>query len=87
MSYWFDGDTEEVIKFLLENPSEMERVRVRMKVASEAADRKRLEALQPKAPVKMVSCNTYGCVQPKPEGAIFCGSCYQDYLEDPDAYK
>lgn len=36
---------------------------------------------------KMVPCNTYGCMDPKPEGSIFCAGCYQDYREDPDAYK
>lgn len=38
-------------------------------------------------PDGMVECGTYGCKDPKPKGSVFCKSCYQDYLEDPDAYK
>ena len=82
-----DVVSEEVIRYLLRNPKELARIEASMQAEEDAANRKRLKEMQPPVPVKMVPCGTYGCTEPKPEGSVFCKSCYLDYLEDPDAYK
>jgi hypothetical protein len=78
---------DDVVQFLLHNPPELALIRRKIEAGREKAQREQLKAMEPPRPVKMVPCGTYGCTQPKPEGAIFCESCYQDYKEDPDAYK
>lgn len=37
--------------------------------------------------VELVECDTYGCRELKKKNAVFCKSCWEDYQEDPDAYK
>lgn len=32
-------------------------------------------------------CNMYGCRIRKPKGAVFCALCYEEYLDDPEAFK
>lgn len=38
-------------------------------------------------PMDLVICGTYGCQNLKHRLAVFCGPCFEDYREDPDAYK
>lgn len=78
---------QEVIEYLLQHPEEVKRIKRAIESDQRLAHAKQLREMRPNVPVKMVPCGTYGCTEPKPEGAIFCKSCYQDYLEDPDAYK
>ncbi len=86
MPYSLPPDADEVVDFFMDNSSELERVKHVMLAQREEERRQQLERLQ-KTQTKMVPCNTYGCTDPKPEGSIFCAGCYQDYKEDPDAYK
>lgn len=37
--------------------------------------------------VVCVPCGIYGCAIPRPEQWTMCFDCYDDYLDDPDAYK
>jgi RF-1 domain len=32
-------------------------------------------------------CGNYGCTKPRLKSSAFCPDCYEDYKEDPEAYK
>lgn len=36
---------------------------------------------------KDVECGSFGCKKKRYPWETMCGSCYEDYLHDPDAYK
>lgn len=36
---------------------------------------------------RWVPCGTFGCTVLRPEKAIMCANCREDYSTDPDAYK
>lgn len=77
---------DDVVKYLIENPSEVERIR-RTIVGNEE-----LKAIQEKrraqfATGRMVPCGVYGCTTPRNEYAIMCKDCYAEYKEDHDAFK
>lgn len=76
----------DVVKFLLDNPKEVEKIQNLMK-AIESNAKWRAEIAEKRKNAKTVPCGTYGCTEPRNEMDAMCASCYQDYLEDPDAYK
>lgn len=76
----------DVEEFLLENPDQVEKIRSLMHAIKENAKFAAMIAERRKnAPT--VPCGTYGCTIPRNEMDVMCKSCYQDYLDDPDAYK
>jgi hypothetical protein len=77
---------KEVVQFLLDNPDEVKKIQDLLKFRVEEVKRKQ-EYAEKRKNAKMVPCGTYGCTELKNEMDVFCPSCYQDYLEDPDAYK
>lgn len=77
---------KEVVEYLLANPAEVERIQKTIEAV--AANAKwRAEIAEKRKNAKTVPCGTYGCTEPRNEMDAMCASCYQDYLEDPDAYK
>lgn len=100
MGPWYNGDAvcyigsmpygtpdlDDVIDFLYKNPEEVEQLRFKIHAIKEEAKRK-AEYAEKRKNAKMVPCGNYGCTAPKNEFDVFCPSCYEDYKEDPDAYK
>ncbi len=77
---------QDVVQFLLDNPSEVKRIQDHIKAVEE--NRKwRAEIAEKRKNAKMVPCGVYGCTEPRNEMDAMCPSCYQDYKEDPDAFK
>lgn len=77
---------KEVVQYLLDNPPEVERIqKTIIALAAHAKWRAEIEEKRKNAP--MVPCGTYGCTEPRNEMDVMCASCYQDYKEDPDAFK
>ena len=77
---------KEVVDYLLANPPEVERIQKTIEaIAANAKWRAEIAEKRAKAP--MVPCGVYGCTEPRNEMDPMCASCYQDYREDPDAFK
>lgn len=77
---------KEVVQFLLDNPKELEKLQSLMQ-AIESNAKWHAEIEEKRRNAKTVPCGMYGCTEPKNEMDVMCGSCHQDYLDDPDAYK
>lgn len=81
---------DDILAFLLANPTEVQRVRCRMqeveeilmKPSREAAERARRAAL----PLRPCTGGGYGCGTLTP-GGYACESCAQEVHDDPDAFK
>lgn len=77
---------EDVVAFLLDNPSELELLVGKMR-AIESNKKWHAEIAEKRKNAPMVPCDTYGCTNPRNEMDPMCSSCYADYRTDPDAYK
>jgi hypothetical protein len=77
---------QDVVRFLLDNPKEVEKIQSLMK-AIESNAKWHAEIAEKYKNAKTVPCGMYGCTMPRNEMAMMCPSCQQDMREDPDAYK
>lgn len=84
------GLPEDVVKFLLESPEELQRVRYRMMDVEEQRTRPARIAAElerrSKLPLEKCRGNGYGCGNMTP-GGYECPSCVQEFRDDPDAFK
>lgn len=76
----------DVLKFLRENPEEVEHIRRKMS-AIESNKKWRAEIEERRRNAPMVECGAYGCTKLKNAMDVLCKSCEADYREDPDAFK
>lgn len=77
---------ENVIRFLLENPSELMRLQQTIKARAKQDDR-RAVLTEKKKNAPIGTCGIYGCKNPRNVMDSMCASCMADYKEDPDAFK
>lgn len=83
------GRTNLVIPGLLQHMGYKDSTWLKRELPESDSDKKKIELTlnPPKPTVEMVPCGNYGCTTLRPAGHVFCGACYREYREDPDAFK
>jgi len=78
---WLKVEAARVTGVLAQIEEKVDREMTRVKVESKNEDGRWVEGLTEK------KCGSYGCTNTPTIMGIWCESCYEDYKEDPEAYK